>query len=999
MSTLDGLTEIQSASTSLVWRLQIGGLDVVYYSSVDAPPAPDAVDFGGDAVASMSYTLSRGLNPPTAQTVELDPLTGLTRKQSPLTVTISSEGLRDILYENDPVRVLGRVGLNGADWSADLVESLAHDDANVTIKVSADPSGLTFPRLVHIGQEAIWVTGNGGTGTVADPYTLTGGVRGVLGSPIQAHTVSVSSGDVPVVLSHKVAWDGSPVSLQCANRRTSDGSLGGFVEVVAGFMDGDPEVGIGAEVSLSISPLSNLLYTKLGSGLTPAYLVEGYHLFSDRASTLWSRQEIPDGMVTGTVAHNHVFGVGYVDSEESSYLDHQSAFHPDFAGRAADDPRRGALRLVGIYDQFSYFPTGYDEPGGNHYHIEIESPDSEGLDLPRSQQDQNQLWKTVETYLDRKVSLLGSGDTYTLRRWPGALTQFWNANDGMVPGSTQGADGLWYDVRLNLASGVIETTVNSEAIAGGSIYYNKRHYESVFGNDGTHLWEPLLRDNLDTNFENAPIQGEARTQFGPVASSYYHGGETHMLVQNDAPLTTPFDVLVEHTTRDGEERSQVFTIADSTEVLDGATSVGYRWDLTGTIPARGFGNYGRRPTIYPVVRIVGDDIIDVLLRLLMSGTGQGVNSATYDVYPLGLNLKSSQVDIASFTSFPRGVATYRKVIKVGESLKDLLEGILHLLGASLVQKIDTSTGLQRLALTSAGQPNAILSVGDILQIDVHNTPTTDTAHEKYNRYTYSVTLPDYDEPASVIIDYQSARAVRRSGVVDREIDLTGLDLATNDVGEIEQTLRLAASRSINYAAFSRRRFQVSVSIAKGHTLNVGDVVLLTHPTLIPANPGNGRGLSGAPCRIIKIRREYSGRSPLAAITLEYTGANTTGYAPALKVASIVDASTVTVEANAFTSSTHPILNAAQSDLGLGADNLYFEVGDDVRIYTPGDWTNGVTTSVATLNYSTRTLSFDDNHGASVGDIVSPGVYSTATARMGGYAFLAPITGASAKAYS
>lgn len=1011
---MSAYTEIQNRATSLVWRLVIGGCDVVYYSGSQAPTAPTATDFGGSTVSGMSYTMSPGLNPPVQQALELDAITGLPRKQSALNVSIRSEGLRDVLYTSDPVRVLGRSGLAGSDWIADLLESVAHNDSGpASISVGSDPTGLTYPRLIHVNQETMWATSASGAGTQASPWKINGIVRGVLNSPIQAHPASYSNGDVSVVQPHKTTWDGAPVSLQCANRRTGDGTLSDFVEVVAGYLDGDPEIDDGQEVRLSIQPLPNLLYTKLGGGLSPTYFVDGFHLFGAYAGNLWVRQTLPDRMISGVIGGAAAGGVGYLAVDEPSFDLHAAVFDPDVAGRAADDGRRGPI-LYSVQLDRLLWPDDYTEVGGE-FHIDLISPDAQGDNVPTQGQVVDYWWQSAETYVDRIVDLRADGDDYTLRRWPNYLETAWNATTGFAPGSTQGDDGLWYDLRLDVDAGTITTKPNVEVehgsspIHGGRFALTAKHLRDISNSsDPTppiarteHLWFPLFPAGDD---REKPT-GTTSIDVAVTPTCYYHPNERHILVTSAAPLTPPFDIAIEHQTRDGEDETVFGTVVASTAVSDGGSTIGYRWDFDYPLQqgdARqtvgGIGNFGTLPRVDPVIRIQGDDIIDVLLRLLMSGTGQGINSATYDVYPLGLNLRESQVDVASFTAFPRGVATWEKDIRVGEDLKDLLEGILHLLGASIIQRLDTDSLTQKIALVSAGQPNALLSVGTIQQSDVHGTPTSDAIHDKINRYVYTVKLPAYTEPLTIPLDYTSARAARRSGVVEREIDLTGLQLGTSDVATIQQVLRLSASRSINYAAYSRRRFSLDVSVAKSHTLNLGDVVLVTHPTLIPANPGAGRGVSSAPCRIVKIRRNYSG-TPIARVDLEYTAANTTGWAPALKVASIVNTTTVTVEANEYTATVHPVLGTAQTDLGLGADSLYFEDGDGVRIFTPGDWSNGTTTTIATVTYATNTVEFDDVHGAAVGDIIEPGVYSVATARMGGFAFLSPLTGASAKAYS
>jgi len=1012
MSLHPGLSELQERSVPLAWKLEIGGLPVIYHSAPIVPTAPTATDAEGNAVAGLSYTHHGGLQAPASHKQRVNLVTGLPESTGGLKVSVMSLGRREDLSQNDPMRLLGRLGVLGADWRTDLVEGIPHQaDGPSTIKIGSDPSGLTFPRLFYLGQEAIWATGHGGSGTSGDPYTLTGVKRGVLGSPVQRHVANPAKGDVTIITTDKVHWASARATVSVAAVRRTDGSLGEWVEVVHGTLASAPKIQAkGSQIAVTVVPLANKLSSKLGGADDRTYLKNGKHYFEwPAASQLWARTTLPANMIVGEVNGVSPFQNGYIRSEINAFNAHKDIFDPDVADRAVNDPRRGPINSSADKREVLW-PDGYasDAPLGDR--ILLLSPNAEGNATPESGSDTNDAWATEEITHNATIDICTEAEGSKVVNWPGDVLALWNGASGLNPGTTQGENGQFMSIRFNLEERAYVIRANSPYIWGADVLVNMRQVGLL---DEALLWYPMQPEEDElvridgSEFARNPAAVRSTDFRAPVSipaaevpTAFYQFRESHILVEDDAPADPPFDIHIDLDQLYGEGSTPELSTARVTSSVYNAEAGGYIWTLENNRFLPSFGNFaGIRPAIRPIIIIRGDDIIEVLLKVMMSGAGEGVNSAMYDVYPIGLNIPEERIDVASFLAHPRGAAVWERVIDSGVDVREVFEGILDLLGAMIVSRIDRQTGKYRLALV----PASLASPGESI-LDIEESDTSDYDHftfeDTINRVEYKA-RPPQGEAFTVTIDDVSAQAATETGAKTREIDLQGLRLGSLHAGEIESILRLAYSRKRALLAFSRRRFKVTIPVGLSYQLSLGAVVTLTHSMLAGANTGQGRGISRVPVRIVEInRRTVEGGS--ADVLLEYSPHNTTGWAPSLKVETVVDANTVTVEANAFTAATHPYTGESQTDLRLGDAGDYFEVDDAVIVYTEGDWANRVSTSISAIDYATRQVTFDDAHGAVVGDIVDPGLWSSATARMRGYAFLANregLSGSEAKAYS
>ena len=154
-------------------------------------------------------------------------------------------------------------------------------------------------------------------------------------------------------------------------------------------------------------------------------------------------------------------------------------------------------------------------------------------------------------------------------------------------------------------------------------------------------------------------------------------------------------------------------------------------------------------------------------------------------------------------------------------------------------------------------------------------------------------------------------------------------------------------------------------------LGIGSTIRLTSPDARAINPT--QTVSAVPCRVVGLVRDLDANR----LTLEVRpyGGIGAGYAPSLRVESVVDADTVVVEADAFSDD----------------DPSRFEQDDAVTCVPLGDWSSRAHRTIQAIDKTSRVVSFNLNHGLAVGDIIRLDDYDTATgsrAALGGFAFLA-----------
>lgn len=161
------------------WVLRIAGLRHVYHSGPGIPAGslPDVwTEDGPEWVAVNAITSVGSMS-------ERLPVIGGVVEQSPIDVTLASRGDQPT-GDGDPATVFARLGVRSAGWWGQMLgvevglEELAvllpEQEPVFVVYVDQDPTGLDFPRVVHVGQEAfIASAGDGDAIGGEDPWRLT----------------------------------------------------------------------------------------------------------------------------------------------------------------------------------------------------------------------------------------------------------------------------------------------------------------------------------------------------------------------------------------------------------------------------------------------------------------------------------------------------------------------------------------------------------------------------------------------------------------------------------------------------------------------------------------------------------------------------------------------------------------------------------------------------------------------------------------------------------
>jgi hypothetical protein len=174
---------------------------------------------------------------------------------------------------------------------------------------------------------------------------------------------------------------------------------------------------------------------------------------------------------------------------------------------------------------------------------------------------------------------------------------------------------------------------------------------------------------------------------------------------------------------------------------------------------------------------------------------------------------------------------------------------------------------------------------------------------------------------------------------------------------------------------------VSLDLAGAHEVALGDCVVLTAAAAIAID--GTIGVTSQPCRVMGLERDWL-RNRLN-LTLSCTGGRPSGYVPSLRVASIVDPVTVTVEVNQYTGTTDPRTGEAQTDLGTSAVP-YFAPQDVVLCVPAGAWSSSATRTIVSIVGVTVTL--DGAHGLAIGDDIEHAGWALVTDQVRRYAYLA-----------
>ncbi|PHR17618.1 MAG: hypothetical protein COA38_20350 [Fluviicola sp.] len=1000
------LTELAVRQNTLVWVLEIDGLEESYHSAPSSVVLPAYTE-------AWTHTQQPGIQPGgiTASSEELDVMKSV--------VTVGQVAVTIGVTRTNNAAQFMAVGRSGSPLVATLALTVDQVGAGF-VTVNEDISAWPATGELWIGRECITYSAR----TVAAPFRFTIAVpssRGWWGSEQRKHVASAIEGWAPRVYSQCVTWQSRKARVLVTSLRPDGTQAAGWVEYISGRIVSNPEVSEdGLSIAINIIPHTDALSINVGGGVSRTGLQQGVHTFDGKSgdqylcSVGWDVGEAFDEEAT--------FNAGAGIDLPIRYKSHEDTFD------ISSDPDKGRTgKLV-------------EESSGSSFYVL--TPSAAGyLGGPLGQAAGDKIVLTAaaapfvsigERWLNAAAwdELIGSPLTtpgaaevvgwpdVAISRMSVALSPGTHLDVGPVDGqfadvafnpNDNGAASITFLFNTNAKNaGTVQLTVWSESplimyygVSGFDPDDNKRIWD-LEGGEHERFGQSLIRSALATDSNGADFHALVPKATLPIRGypdAYYQKGESFIHVQDDLFASTSA-VLVRWTEWNGDEHLQSVRITGSepaSNVTVGAVGTLLKVDTELDRRNKSFGDWPgqARCTIEEDVSWSSETPGTILLNVLMSGDGDSFNSG-FDVFASGANLTAEEVDVDSFLRYPYpdGLAQLLTLsLNTFDSItiRDFIEPILRSIGAALVVRVERvpTTGAggvlrRRLALEVATSEYAPDALGTILNGDWVGAerPSTTDDNRIVNMLRLQMDYSSEDSEFDLIVNMSDRDSIGEYGPapVD-ELDLRGIRMPqSSPADQVALLLPFTASRFSAVGA-PRRVISGTISWADSVILNAGAVVIVDAVEVFDYD--GDRGVAAVPMRIISIRPD--GVHQKAQVKLTWHDATTSGWAPVLKVVAVGGAAIYTVKANEYTESDDPVTGLTLADID------FWNVGDSIRACPLGDFgnsTGGLT--VLTIVGNIITLSAPAAPALVVGDTLRPdgfGVAATTVAQKL-FAFLA-----------
>ena len=978
----------------VAWCVSISGLPYRFCSEVAAGSGvPDGylVDYNADIVRAPVDLLDSlyDVGPTSAQ---IDDLAAVA-EQEPVEVVIRARDVPSAGTRVHPKDVLMRTaGPPSAELAVKLVETLPHVPFEmgpvgpVDIQIAKSAAAWTLPGPVHNGQEVMWAAGFSDPG--GGVHLLTDCTRGADQWVSQEHVVSAAEYEQPWVTSDVTTWHGRRASIWVA-AILSDGTAGDWTEYWGGFLDSAPERK-GDAITVRIAPMTRpMRYTLgVGSAARTAAAHSSCHMFrvgvGDRLDMVmaWSFA----GAWLQTTAANVGTGVITLAADSAAWLAAVRLDQSRFSGETPTDLTGNDLTfsvgsaLVAAVDAAIAAGTSSD--------IQMQGAIREGFPLrlvdPTAGADQivrwplrlrevvnePQAWQPgpIESWADPEGAS-GESRIGTMRLMNGAT---WSMVGGMASGLSGGGS---LDGRGN-ATGTVTMIRGRRTCWAGFVAG-----ESVADVQGERLTDGRFeRQSEAFGGDLGGVHGSADPTRYPIAGPavwWYQSGEPYIGPFSANVYTGAGEPQQVRITGQGIDVTMwIVAMLDDASPVDGSTV--YWYEVRDPDAQRSIVQMEGDPPVQLQV-IAGGASMDpgeYLLRLLVSGVGNADNGA-YDTFPIGANVPQGVVSVDDFAGLacPPALSGQTYTAERGRSIEDQVQGLLMACGAHVVSRYVEANGRWQISICDMGPADAANSLLALTDDDMHpagNDEPVATSTDGRVIRAYEVTL-NYPraggdgEPLTVPV---SGDAERNDGGCDSgeplEIDLPGVQV-TADGGIVQAVAEIIADmRSRVGVPRLRWAFSIPADFPGALALGIGDVLTLTSSYADMVRPTDS--VDAVPCRIVGIKRDLM--SNTLGLEVRPFAGRPGGWAPSARVATVIDADSITVEADDFSSS----------------DATFILADDKLTGIAPGDWAGRVSLTVATV--SGATVNFTGAHTLAVGDILRTQDYATVVARQQVFAFLA-----------
>ena len=1010
------------------FALVIAGLPTVYYSHSSTglssvPAIGSNIVAGGparDFVQAITGVSDYG--------AELDPVGGVASYQ-PITVSLAIDRRGG---STDPGVILSRIGprASGVNHSF-LTAGIDHSDTMPkTVTVDRDVSSVySSGDLAHIGAESFLVSAT----TSGGSPDITFSARGVGETPIQTHQISLRGTNSPEMTSGVVYWRGRRASIWVSPGR-SDGSYGGWVEYMRGFIDQTPSIEEGLSVSLEVVPLTALIDQGLtGEVSRQTTLLHGYHHFEDGQHNVTeyaigihdpSETNLPNLMGGGVGGWNaHGFGTGRVVTTNGTHR-HADIF--DITLTKADGtrydnhPRIGDLGLVvedtGQVSKYRVF--AYHTVGGLNIGYDMDdplpvtdfNPREHGYLMPN---------REIKRYIQSTGSVI---------RWPEDYIAGFNA---AAPSTITGRDGGYFKVSLIEDGGRIQLRLLPLAPSPAKYHiWFWSHPQAVRFLDAGLIdfrywsengprppssaqdlmaipidWAPPARSeyprhhptqgaqNDATLYQRGWQTDEAKLQaynLRDYALGFYQPGESRLLISEQLPgLPTVAGSFIFHVTvvsydkRTDEEIRQTLSVTHQTVVSHSGIDVGYQLHLTERQPedlveicdwsTRGSDG---RATVALSNQFDSLSPGEVLLRLLESGGGNQING-DYDVSAIGLNLPSSAIDEDSFLSISPATRLSPMTFALdGDDVDvfEVVEGILKSLGAAIVlRRSSTDDARLQLVCVPVGMEQASRVQQTIAAGDwIVDPPPSWGVHEaSINQLTIHYQYDPVEAKFLGEVTVNNERAIQAYSQERLSMDLDLYGTTAESLGQNSADL-YSAVRPLFTRIF--RLASDPIRTWRG-SVGFGKGHLLEVGTMAQVSSPHFKGYADTYGVTDGLALVRSVRQSLTGegvdVELLHYGFDARGWNASAEVNAVTSATTLQFNQLTYTRGRTPA-GVATQDVSL------FEAGNVVDYIPPGDEDNPTTLTVSSVDLANNQITFTAAHGvASAVGHIEPTAYNNA----------------------
>ena len=596
-----------------------------------------------------------------------------------------------------------------------------------------------------------------------------------------------------------------------------------------------------------------------------------------------------------------------------------------------------------------------------------------------------------------------------LQLWPDIINSTLES-DG--PSSTQGATGGVLKWRLNEQNQIVASKLSdSDKPSKLTLWTRRDALRSLLDSDfdEAQYWDgnfpnPALENHLRVWYPIDLGEGEEQTSFSEdrsqglvlnvvvsatqpnsahqlrdVARAYYQHREDRLLVEDSLGLPTSsssdrFDIVVTFYDRRSQSiKEQVFKATHQSVASFGGSNVGYYIHLDRNFihENKSFADWadGERSLITRGGRFDGDRPGEAMLKLLMSGGGEGINNADYDVFAVGCNLDTNQIDVDSFLSIDSAspFTVSGQFLGVGADVRGMIDDLLKLLGACMLMKRNDQ-GQSLITLIPIGAERSADAAINIQEGDwlVDPPPHWDSYEDIVTQIKYEYDFDPIENAYRSEVIFNDQEAISRYGGERSQITLTlpgvSSDQFRRGAGDVYAEFLPTSQRIFNLLSNPLRVWRGSIGTGKSALLDLGSYVKASSPHL--RGYGDTYGVTDGIGFIRSIRQELMGEG--CELELLTTGLSPVAWNATATVATVPTTTTVTVNQDDYSGSSID-------------DSSFFSTGDIVDYLPLGDHDNAIT-GLEIDSITGSTITFTAAHGISAaGGTLEPTTYANASA--------------------